>query len=234
MQPSGAGLPAVEIYSSMECPYAYLAVYRLRKLRAEFAGKVRMVWRALSLEYINQQTYPKPLFEAEYSLFQSIEPELPWKPWSGPQWRWPSTHLPAFEALACAQDQGEEAAFEMSWALRSAYFSGSKNLSLRHEILAAAGELAGNGILDLDRFRNDWDSGRFRRQVLEESERGWRKLGLEGSATLVLPDGSRHTNPAVGEIDFDEDNFILRSFTPYQGDPLAAYREILAAALQPG
>jgi hypothetical protein len=81
---------------------------------------------------------------------------------------------------------------------------------------------------------DDWDSGRHRRQVLEESEQGWRQLKLEGSATLVLPNGARHTNPAVGEIDFDEEKYLLRSYTPFAGDPLDAYRQILALALQPG
>jgi hypothetical protein len=44
----------------------------------------------------------------------------------------------------------------------------------------------------------------------------------------VLADGRRATNPAVGEIDFDEEQGILRGFTPYDGDPLDAYRNLLA------
>lgn len=217
----------IEIYASIECPYAYLATYRLKQLRPEYTGRVRFVWRALSLEYINQQSYPKPLFEAEYELFQRIEPELPWQRWTRPDWQWPTTHWPAFEALACAQAQGEEVAFQMSWALRHAYFAESRCISLRHELLDIAKKVAASGLLNLERFISDWDSGRYKNQIVEESEKGWRSLKLDGSATFVLPDGTRITNPAIGDIDFDESNNILRSYTPFSGDPLFAYRGML-------
>lgn len=219
--------PFVEIYSSMECPYAYLTVYRLRQVWQELAGQVQIAWRSLPLEYVNRQPYPKPLYRAEYSLFQRIEPELPWKLWDKPDWEWPITYWPAYEALNCAQAQSSEAALEMSWRLRHAYFSLNRNLSLRHEIMAVAEEVAVVTSLDLDRFRAGWDSGRYKQQVIDDARRGWEELKVEGSATFVLPDGSRVTNPAVGEIDFDEENAILRSYTPYEGDPLEVYREML-------
>ena len=217
----------IEIYSSMECPYAYLATYRLRQLRDEFAGRVQIVWRALSLEYINWQSYSKPLREAEMDLFSLIEPDLPFRPWSRPDWEWPVTFWPAFEALACAQGQGAEAAFEMSWALRHAYFAEGRCPSLRHEILAIAEEAAGDGKLDLNRFEQDWDTGRYKGNVIAESRSGWHELKVNGSATFVLPDGREVTNPAVGEPDFDEERAVLRGYTPYPGNPLDLYREIL-------
>jgi hypothetical protein len=180
-------LPTIEVYSSIECPYAYLATYRLRQVWPEFAGRVRVVWRALSLEYINRRIgTPPPMFEAEKALFARIEPNLPWQPWTRPAWEWPATMWPAFEALACAQAQGHEAAWAMSWALRYAFFA--------------------------------------------EGRRGWHELKLNGSLTFVLPGGRHITNPALGKIDFDEDHYVLRSYTPYLGDPLAAYREMLAGA----
>ena len=175
----------------------------------------------------HRQAYPKPLYEAEYELFQRIEPGLPWKLWDRPEWEWPVTYWPAYEAQACAQDQGDTAAFAMSWALRHAYFAQNRCLSLRHEIMAVVEEAAAETNLDLDRFREDWDSGRFKAQVIEEARRGWEQLKVEGSATFVLPDGGRITNPAVGEIDFDEERAVLRSYHPYEGDPLEAYREMV-------
>lgn len=224
--------PVIEIYGSMECPYAYLATYRLRQVWPEFRSQVRLVWRALSLEYINRQSYPMPLHLAEHSLFQQIEPDLPWKRWSRAEWEWPSTHWPGFEALACAQAQGDAAALEMSWALRYAYFAGNRSVSLRHEIMDIASQLGEQGVLDMERFERGWDSGRYKLQVLEESRRGWHEIRLEGSATLILPDGSRVTNPFVGEIDFDEQNFVLRSYKPYPGDPQQAYREMILRSLE--
>lgn len=221
-------LPTIEIYSSLECPYAYLATYRLRQIWPEFAGRVQVVWRALSLEYINQRVgTPPPMFEAEKNLFAQIEPALPWYAWPRPIWEWPVTMWPAFEALACARAQGHEAAWAMNWALRYALFGEGRPLSLRHELLAVAGEVAAKSQLDLAQFEADWDSGRYKASVIAESRTGWHELKVNGSATLVLPNGSQVTNPAIGDIDFDEANYALRSYIPYPGDPLEVYREML-------
>ncbi|NWF65638.1 MAG: DsbA family protein [Chloroflexi bacterium] len=218
-------MPVLEIYSSIECPYAYLATYRLRQVGPEFAGQVQVVWRALSLEYINRRIVTSPpMFAAEKELFAHIEPALPWNLWTRPEWDWPVTLWPAFEALACAQVQNAAAAWEMSWALRHAFFAEGRNISMRHEILALAADVGG---LDLAQFEADWDNGRYKQNVIAESRRGWHELKVNGSATFVLPDGHQMTNPALGEIDFDEENYVLRSYTPYEGDPLAVYREMI-------
>lgn len=224
-------LPLIEIYSSLDCPYAYLAVYRLRQLWTDYQGKVDLAWKALALEYVNARPVTKPLIDAERPLFAQIEPALPYTPWSAPEWLWPATMWPAYEALACAQAQGPEAAFEMSWALRHAFFGQSTNIALRHVLLDIAKRVSGQAPLDLARFEADWDSGRYKDSVITESRRGWHELKLDGSATFVLPDGERVTNPALGEIDFDEEQFVLRRYTPFAGDPLDAYRQLLDRAV---
>jgi hypothetical protein len=65
-------LPVMEIYSSIECPFAYLAVYRLRQVWHEYEGRVGLAWRTLSLEWVNQQSYALPLFEVERGLFNRL------------------------------------------------------------------------------------------------------------------------------------------------------------------
>lgn len=220
-------LPSLEIYASLDCPYAYLATYRLRQLWPAYRGKVELVWRALSLEYVNARPVTKPLIDAERPLFAQIEPALPYAPWGAAEWLWPTTMWPAFEALACAQAQSAEAAFELSWALRHAFYGLSTNIALRHVLLDLARQVAGKAALDLARFEADWDSGRYKEGIIAESRRGWHELRLEGSATFVLPDGQRVTNPAIGEIDFDEEQYVLRSYSPFAGDPLAVYRQLL-------
>ena len=65
-------LPTIEIYSDIHCPWAYLAVYRLRRVWPDYAGRVRLVWRALSLEYINERGTPKPIVDAEIGLLRQI------------------------------------------------------------------------------------------------------------------------------------------------------------------
>ncbi len=223
-------LPTIEIYSSLDCPFAYLLNYRLRQLWPAYEGRLRLVWRALSLEYVNARPVVKPLIEAERALFAQIEPDLPYEPWQREGWDWPSTMWPAFEALACARAQNDEAAFAMSWALRHHFFAQSTNIALRHELLAIAREVAQSAPLDLTQFAADWDSGRYKATVIEESRHGWHELKLNGSATLILPDGRRLTNPALGKIDFDEERYELRSYEPFSGDVLEVYRGVLDGA----
>ena len=98
-------LPKIEIFSDIHCPWAYLAVYRLRQLWPEYAGRLEIGWRSLSLEYINRRGTPKPILDLETGFMKNIEPGLPVKAWSRPDWQWPVTFWPAFEALNCAQAQ---------------------------------------------------------------------------------------------------------------------------------
>lgn len=228
------GLPTIEIYSSMDCPYAYLATYRLRQRLPRVGSHVRLVWRCLSLEHINKRPVLQPLIEAERDLFAQIEPALPYEPWARQTWDWPTTMWPAAEALACAQLQSADAALALSWALRYAFFAQSRNIALRHEIMAIAEEVAADvaanvPLLDVGQFKVDWDSGRMKAVVIAESRRGWRELQLNGSPTFILPDGRRLTNPAVGEIDFDEEAYVLRRYEPFEGDVQAVYGEMLDA-----
>jgi predicted DsbA family dithiol-disulfide isomerase len=220
----------VEVWSSLDCPFAYLAVYRLRKVWPAYQGRVEVVWRSLALEYINRRSQQKPLLEVEIDLMRQMEPDLPARRWERPAWEWPTTFWPAFEALLCAQEQGHEAAFEMSWALRQAFFGESRNPTLRHEILAIAEEVAEEAALDVARFEADWDSGQMKARVIEESRRGWHTLKVNGSPTLVLPDGRQVSELGWGEMDIDEERAVVRRYVPHAGDPLDVYREVLEGA----
>lgn len=220
-------LRKIEVYGSMDCPYTYLAAYRLRRQWPHYRDRVKVVWRCLSLEYVNRRPVVQPLIEAERELFARIEPQLPYEPWARATWDWPVTMWPASEALACAQLQGAAAGMAMSWALRHAFFAQSRNIALRHEIMAIAREVAAeSGALDPGQFKVDWDVGQTKAAVIAESRRGWRELKLQGSPTFILPDGRRLTNPAVGEIDFDEEAYMLRDYRPFEGDWEAVYRDM--------
>ncbi|HET9224406.1 MAG TPA: DsbA family protein [Roseiflexaceae bacterium] len=224
-------LPTIEIYSDIHCPWTYLAIYRLRLVWPEYAGRVGLAWRALSLEYINRQGAPKPLLEVELDLIRTIEPRLPIRRWPRPDWQWPVTFWPAFEALACAQAQGHDAAYALSWALRHAFFAEGRSPALRHELLAIAEGVAAEAGLDLARFEEDWDGGRYKAGVIVDSRRGWHTLKVGGSPTFVLPSGRQITSPAAGDTYIDEERGIVRSYTAYEGDPLAAFRALLDEAV---
>jgi predicted DsbA family dithiol-disulfide isomerase len=224
-------LPIIEIYSDIHCPWTYLAIFRLRLVWPEYAGRVNLLWRSLSLEYINRQGAPKPLLEVELDLIRTIEPRLPIQRWPRPAWQWPVTFWPAFEALACAQAQSHDAAYALSWALRQAFFAQGRSPALRHELLAIAEGVAAEAGLDMARFEEDWDSGRYKANVIADSRRGWHMLKVGGSPTFVLPSGRQISNPAAGDADIDEERGVVRGYTPYAGDPLEAFRALLEEAV---
>lgn len=225
-------LPVIECFSDLHCPWAYLASFRLRQIWPEYRARLTLRWRALALEYINRRGTPKPILDLEIPLIQQIEPTLPITRWSRPEWEWPTTFWPAFEALLCAQAQHADAAFELQWRIRVAFFGEQRCVALRHELLALAQEVAKVAPLDVARFEADWDSGRFKAQVLADSRQGWHTLRVAGSPTFVLPSGEHVHNPAAGQATIDEETLTLRDYQPFQGDALAAYRALLERALQ--
>ena len=224
-------LPTIDLYSDIHCPWAYLTVYRLRQIWPDYADRVQVVWRSLGLEYINERGTPKRILDPEMELMAQIEPDLPMQLWSRPDSEWPVTFWPAFEALASAQAQSHSAAFEMSWVLRRTFFGESRSPALRHELLAMAREVAATTDLDFDRFKDDWDNGRYKGTVVVDSRRGWRELRVEGSPTFVLTNGRQFPYPATGHADIDVKRGVVRQYTPYEGDWVPVYREMLEAAI---
>ena len=145
----------IDLYSDVHCPYAYVAAYRLRQLRAEYRGTVTIRYKSLALEYVNHRATPKPILDNEAPILMLEEPAIPYQPWHAPLSEWPVTMWPAFEAIKCAERQGSDAAADLDWAIRTAFFAESQCISMRHILLALA-EKAG---LDMPRFVEDFDSG---------------------------------------------------------------------------
>jgi predicted DsbA family dithiol-disulfide isomerase len=200
-------------------------VYRLRKIWPEYWGRVRIQFRSLSLELKNKQPTPKRIVDQEFLLMVRQEPELPIAAWRGRDWEYVPTFLPAFEAEKAAAEQGEEAAWTFSWLVRKAFFHESRTVCMRF-ILADVAREAG---LDVDRFLADWDSGRFRRQVIEESHRGWEELKVRGSPTFVLPSGKQVWNPGAIGVEWGP-QYSVKKITPADcpnGDCLQVFRDML-------
>lgn len=206
-----------------------MAEYRLRKVWQQYQRRVRILSRALSLELKNGRSTPKPIVDSEIPLMAEQEPDLPIGPWSAPEWTYVPTFLPAFEAVKAAREQGDEAAWNFEWEVRYAFFAQSRTVCMRFE-LAEVARAAG---LDVDRFLADWDSGRFRAQVVEESHHGWEELEVPGSPTFVLPSGKQVHNPGAARVQWGESYEIL-DVTPADcpgGDCLQVYREMLDEAI---
>lgn len=206
-----------------------MAVYRLRKIFPEYRGRVRILFRALSLELKNEQPTPKQIVDVEIGLMAQQEPDLPIGPWQAPEWQYVPTFLPAFEAEKAAAQQGEEAGWEFSWQVRHAFFAHSRTVCMRHE-LADVARKAG---LDVDRFLKDWDSGLLREAVEAESHRGWEELKVQGSPTFVLPSGEQIWNPGAIRVKWGR-NYEVQGTEPANcpgGDCLQVFRSLLDNAI---
>ena len=84
----------IEMYADLYCPYAYLAAYRLRRLREEYAGRVEVAHRSLALEYVNREPTPKRVLDIELPMLMLEEPDIPYQPWAAPDSEWPVTMWP--------------------------------------------------------------------------------------------------------------------------------------------
>ncbi|MDQ2745109.1 MAG: DsbA family protein [Chloroflexota bacterium] len=222
-------LTTVELYSDIHCPWAYLAVYRLRQVWPEYQDRVRLSFRALSLELKNRRPTPKPILDVEFDLMKEQEPELPIQRWQAPEYLFVPTFLPAFEAEKAAEQQGEDAAWEFAWQVRLAFFDQSRTVCMRNELKRVASDAG----LDTEQFLIDWDSGRFRREVIAESHHGWEELKVEGSPTFILPSGKQVHNPGAMRVKLDRNAQVTEKHPADcpDGDRLQPYRAMLDEAI---
>jgi predicted DsbA family dithiol-disulfide isomerase len=191
----------VAMYSDLHCPYAYLTSYHLRQLRDEYRGRVVIERKSLALEYVNKEPTPKPILDNETPTLLLAAPDIPYQPWHAPLSEWPVTMWPAFEAVKCAERQGPDAAAELDWAIRVAFFADSRCISMRHVLFELAEEVG----LDRSRFAADFDGGVTKAQVLEEARDGWERLKVEGSPTFVLPSGEQRAYVGLPKVELDEE-----------------------------
>lgn len=218
------------MYSDLHCPYAYVAAYRLRRLRDEYRGRVVVEHKSLALEYVNRRPTPKPILDNETPILMLAEPDIPYQPWSRPDSEWPVTMWPAFEAVKCAERQSLELADDLDWAIRVAFFAEHRCIALRHVLL----ELAAQVGLDLARFTDDFDRGVTKRLVLDEAREGWERLKVEGSPTFLLASGKRYNYYGLPKVQLDEQRHCrLVKFEPAEctGEAcLDLYRQLLDEA----
>lgn len=222
----------IDLYSDVHCPYGYITAYRLRQLRDEYAGKIIIHRRSLSLEYINRRPTPNNIINAETPILMLEEPDIPYHPWHRPLSEWPVTMWPAFEAIKCAELQSQEYAAELDWAIRKAFFAGSRCISMRHVLF----ELAEETGLDMAHFAEAFDSGITKLQVLQEAQMGWETLKVEGSPTFVLPSGEQASYLALPKVKLDpQQNYRARAVeaAPCSGRAcLDLYRQLFDKALK--
>ena len=183
------------LFSDIGCPWSHAAVHRWRAERAArgLEDVVHLELRTFPLEIINQRPTPKLTLDVEIPVAGSLAPSAGWQPWQGPPHSYPVTLLPALEAVHAAREQSARAAEDLDAALRRAFFGESKNIAMRHEILAVAASVDG---VDEAEVQRALDDGRARKRIFEDLEVATGDE-VQGSPHFFLPDGSDWHNPGV-------------------------------------
>lgn len=156
----------------------------------EFQGRVRFRIRPFPLEVAGSEgAAPRDILEQEWWLAAIQEPEARFAPYQSDDW--PTTTLPAFEAVWCAAQQNEDLAHTYDLRIRQAFFAESRNIGRREVLLTLAEEVG----LEMGAFVRDIESGAARAAVLEECRVGREQYRVRGTPTLMLADGTKLRAP---------------------------------------
>ncbi|MGH7669021.1 MAG: hypothetical protein ACRENQ_05965 [Gemmatimonadaceae bacterium] len=85
--------------------------------------------RAFPLELPRGESAPRDILEQEWWLASTQELAAEFNPYPGDDW--PTTTLPAFDAVECAAEQGESARRDYDLRVRRAFFAEGRNIG-RH------------------------------------------------------------------------------------------------------
>ena len=175
------------VWAEYYCPWCYVAATRLREVLPEYEEQVQLRIRPFPLEVYGGGPAPRDILTQEWPLAALQEPGAAFKAFRGDDW--PTTTLPAFEAVWCAQQQDERLALDYDLRIRRAFFAESRNIG-RPEVLLRLAEEVG---LDMPAFERAFsDGGREAREaVLAEGKLGKERFGVRGTPTTMLADGTR-------------------------------------------
>jgi predicted DsbA family dithiol-disulfide isomerase len=203
-QPPPVAANTIQVWADLLCPFAHVAVYRLRQTRDRLGLRVQLDHHAFPLELFNGP-HPRRGTDSEAVGLGQIAPEAGFRVWTGPDDLYPHTVLLAAEAVHAAKAQSIGAGEALDAALRRAFWLQSRSIAHRQVILdvatEAAAELAdapgGPAVrLDVDELADALGSGRHRRDVMADFAIAGTDA-IPGSPTLRLPDGTVTTNPGM-------------------------------------
>ena len=183
----------IVVYSDIACPWAHVAVHRLHETRKRLGVDVSFDHRAFPLELFNERPTPRTILDAEAPVTAALEPDAGWRAWSAPVEQYPVTSLLALEAVQAAKEQSPRASESLDRVLRRMLFADNRCISMFHIVIEAA-ERAPD--VDADALRDALETGRCRRAVFDQMREA-RRIDVEGSPHLFLPDGSDVHNPGI-------------------------------------
>ena len=189
----------VAVWSDYVCPFCYLELPVLGRLRRETGVPIHVEWRAFEL-----RPDPVPTLDPDGAYLHRVwnQSVYPMARDRGMTLRLPPVQprsRGAHEATAFARVEGRADA--MNEALFRAFFEDDRDIG-EPEVLVATGREAG---LDADALRRALDEGRFTAEVLADEAEAQR-LGLSGVPALVV-------GPADGPI---EQGYLLQGAQPYE------------------
>ncbi|MEO6089569.1 MAG: DsbA family protein [Umezawaea sp.] len=185
----------IVVFSDIWCSFAHVTIHRLHESRRRLGLEDRVAFdhRAFPLELLNRKPSPRTGTDSEVARMGSVEPGAGWQLWQDKDWLYPSTTLPALEAIQAAKEQGLGASEQLDLALRKAFWAESKCISNYHVILDAA---ESTGVVDVAALAEALDDGRARRTLSDQAAISATEV-VNCSPHLFLPDGTDHANPGI-------------------------------------
>ncbi len=210
------------IWSEIHCPWATVAIHRLREARDDAGLDVVFDQRPWPLELVNERGTPRVGVTAEVAVLANHEPNL-FSSYRNDSW--PSTFLPAFELVAAARRvHGLRAAEDVDYALRLAFFRYSVDVSIEAGLVRALKIATDGGAkLDPDDVLEAWRTHAVRADVLADYERS-KQLEIQGSPQVFWPDGTSTHNPGL------RDHTMLRGIPRIHSDDSEEPRRLLLQA----
>ncbi|MER5217191.1 DsbA family protein [Streptomyces sp. NPDC002838] len=186
----------VVVYSDIGCPWATLALHHLRRAIRRAEAPLAIDHRAFPLELFNSRPTPKEILDPEVAAVAEREPALGWTGWQAPPSTYPDTTLPAMEAVQAAKDPrigGLEGSDQLDEALRAAFYTESRCVSVHSELIAVARRCS---LVDSDALDDALRSGTYRRALFTQWEVSATDA-VRGSPHLFLTDGTNYHNPGI-------------------------------------
>jgi predicted DsbA family dithiol-disulfide isomerase len=185
----------IVIFSDIWCAFGHLAVYRLHDARQRLGlrNEVRFDHRAFPMELLNGNPGSRPGSDSEVPTVGACEPNAGWQLWQAKDWLYPSSSLPALEAVQAAKQQSVEASEDLDLALRRAFWSESRCINNQRVILDVADTVP---TVDTDDLRSALTYGTARAQVADHARQSQSPHVL-CSPHVFLPDGSDVANPGL-------------------------------------
>ncbi|HEY9371977.1 DsbA family oxidoreductase, partial [Streptomyces sp.] len=195
--PTSRGYPDVVIaWSDLGCPWASLALHTLRAAAVERGQDLLIDHRAFPLELFNRQPTPKHIVDAEVVMLGAHRPELGWRLWNAPAWEYPSTVLPAMEAVQAAKAPevgGLRGSDQLDAALRRAFYTEHRCIAVHSVILDIAADCPD---VDAAALEAALARGAGRREVYEQ----WHEAQgpeIQGSPHFFATGGYAAHNPGA-------------------------------------